>query len=364
MKILVTGGAGMIGSHAAMHWAHQGHQVTVLDNLARSRLFGVDRDSVEHTWHLLGQQAGIRLVLGDVRLAADIEEALADGVDVVLHAAGQPGVGFSLRQPAEDFSINAFGTLQVLERVRQQSPQAAVLFCSTNKVYGGNVNALALRETPRRYALADGEAGVRESMPLDLTGHTPYGVSKLAADLYVQEYAHAFGIRTGVFRMSCIYGTRQFGFEDQGWVAHFAISTILGRPITIYGDGKQVRDVLFIDDLVRAFDAFLASAVPHAVLNLGGGPAHTTSLLELLDLLEAQTGKRSPVTYAGWRPSDQKAYVSDITRARTMLGWEPQVPFVKGLTQMIAWVEHHRDLLDEPSGPMAVSEPVPRALSA
>ena len=344
MNILVTGGAGMVGSHAAEYWAGKGHTVTVLDNLMRSKLFGWPRESVEYNWRLLGQRKGIRLLKGDVRNAEDVRKALGDGVDVVLHAAGQPGVGFSIEHPEEDFAINALGTLQVLEATRQRCPRAVVLYCSTNKVYGTNVDALPLAEKDSRYAFSDGVAGISEQLSVDFAGHTPYGVSKLAGELYVQDYAYTYGMRTAVFRMSCIYGTRQFGFEDQGWVAHFAISTILGRPITIYGNGKQVRDALFVDDLIDAFDRFVASPVKHGVFNIGGGPTQTVSLQELLDELERLTGKRSPVTYAGWRPSDQKVYISDVRKLHQTLQWAPRIGFPEGLGRLVTWVQEHREL--------------------
>ncbi len=339
----------MVGSHAAEHWASQGHQVTVLDNLMRSQLFGSQRESVEYNWRTLQELSGIRLIRGDVRYAEDLEEALEGGVDVVLHAAGQPGVGFSVQDAGEDFSINALGTLQVLEALRQRSPEAAFLYCSTNKVYGTNVEKIALVEKPTRYAF-EGLTGVSENLGIDHAGHTPYGVSKLSGDLYVQDYAYTYGMRTAVFRMSCIYGTRQFGFEDQGWVAHFVISTLLGRPLTIYGDGKQVRDVLYVEDLVRAFDAFIASKLSSAVFNIGGGSNNTVSLLELLDLLEELTGKRSRVSFQDWRPSDQKVYISDLEKITRQLGWHPRVSFRQGLSRLIAWVKEQAELFeDEPA---------------
>lgn len=344
MRILVTGGAGMVGSHAAESWASQGHDVTVLDNLMRSRLFEWPKESVEYNWRLLGELPRIRQVLGDIRSAEDVRRAVGDGVDAVLHAAAQPGVGFSIRNPQEDFSINALGTLQVLETVRQVSPNAAFLYCSTNKVYGTNVDQLALKEQATRYVFADGVAGVSEAMSVDLAGHTPYGVSKLAGEFYVQDYAHTFGMRTGVFRMSCIYGTRQFGFEDQGWLAHFTVSTLLDRPITLYGNGKQVRDVLYVTDLVRAFDRFLAGTQRHGVYNIGGGPGSTLSLLELLEELHRLLGRKPPIQLADWRPSDQRVYVSDIRKAATELQWSPQVSVREGIQRLVEWVTNHQEL--------------------
>ena len=344
MRILVTGGAGMVGSHAAERWAAAGHEVVVLDNLMRSTLFKSARESVEYNWRHLETLKRVRLVKGDVRNAKDVEQVLEPSMDVILHAAGQPGVGFSIEDPREDFSINALGTLQVLETARRRCPKAVVLYCSTNKVYGTNVDTLSLAEQSTRYVFGDGLAGVSESLSVDHSGHTPYGVSKLAGELYVQDYAHTYGMRTGVFRMSCIYGPRQFGFEDQGWVAHFAISTILGRPLTIYGDGKQVRDVLYVDDLIEAFDQFIASGLPHGLFNVGGGPTQTTSLLELLDRLEQMTGKRSPVRFHDWRPNDQRVYISDVSRLRQALGWQLRIGFQEGLERLVQWVQDRQTL--------------------
>jgi len=342
MKILVTGGAGMVGSHAAEFWAGQGHEVTVLDNLARSTLFGSSKESVESTWRFLETQPRIRRVKGDIRDPADVRQALGEGVDAVLHAAAQPGVGFSIQHPQEDFSINALGTLQVLEATRQISPKAVFLYCSTNKVYGTNVDRLPIKEAATRYGFADGTVGVSESMSVDLAGHTPYGVSKLTGELYAQEYASTFGMRTAVFRMSCIYGPRQFGFEDQGWLAHFVISALLKRSLTIYGNGKQVRDALYVTDLIDAFDRCLRTPKAGGVYNIGGGSAQTLSLLELIEHLQQLLKIRLRVQCSAWRPSDQRVYISDLGKVTRELGWQPRVPVVQGLSQIVAWVREHQ----------------------
>jgi CDP-paratose 2-epimerase len=337
----------MVGSHVAEHFARRGDTVVVLDNLIRSTLFGASHPSVEFNWKYLGGVDSIRLIKGDVRNRADVEAAVGDGVDAVVHAAGQPGVGYSIQHPEEDFTINAQGTVTVLEVLRQRSPKAAVVYCSTNKVYGEHVGNVPLKEEPTRYAF-DGLRAVPVEMPTDLTPHTPYGVSKLAGELYVQEYAHTYGLRTGVFRMSCIYGTRQFGFEDQGWVAHFMIAAVLGRPLTIYGDGKQVRDVLYVADLVAAFERFITGSVRHGVYNIGGGPMRTLSLRELVQWLERRFHRRLSIRYADWRPSDQRVYISDLTKVGRDLGWAPQVEVPEGLERLAAWVEEHQGLW--PSG--------------
>jgi len=201
-----------------------------------------------------------------------------------------------------------------------------------------------LEEQPTRWAFGSKHAGgIDEHFSIDLCEHTPYGCSKLTGDLYMQDYAHLYGIKTGVFRMSCIYGTRQFGMEDQGWVAWFTIAALSGKPITIYGDGKQVRDLLWVDDLIGAYRAFLGSNHTHGVFNMGGGPENTLSLLELLALLETRASDIS-VSYADWRPSDQKVYVSNIDKARQELGWKPHITPQEGVERLAAWVAANRSL--------------------
>lgn len=342
-RILVTGGAGLVGSHTAEYYAKRGNEVIVLDNLMRSQLFGYNKKSVEYNWNYLARYKNIERIKGDVRNEKDVLRAIGKGMDVVIHTAGQPGVPLSVRIPKEDFDINAFGTLNVLECLRQESKDAIFIYCSTNKVYGENVDKIPLKEKETRY-IYQGIEGVSEQMPIDHTGHTPYGVSKYIGDIYTQEYAHMYGMKTAVFRMSCIYGTRQFGFEDQGWVAWFIIATLLNKPITIYGSGKQVRDLLYIDDLVQAYDKFVESDLRHAVFNIGGGSENTVSLLEFLDILEKETGKRSKIIYSDWRPSDQKVYISDIFKIKKGLSWEPNVSPKEGIKSLINWVGEHKDI--------------------
>lgn len=343
MRVLVTGGAGLVGSHVAEYYATRGKEVIVLDNLMRSQLFGYDKKSVEYNWNWLKQYQNIRLIKGDVRNEEDVNRAIGQGVNVVIHTAGQPGVPLSIRIPKEDFSINAFGTLNVLERVRKICPEAAFVYCSTNKVYGENVDEILLEEKESRY-IYKGIKGVSEKMSVDLTGHTPYGASKYVGDLYVQEYARIYGMKTAVFRMSCIYGTRQFGFEDQGWVAWFIIAALLHKPITIYGDGKQVRDLLYVDDLVKAYDSFIFSDIKHGVWNIGGGPENTTSLLEFIDFLQKETVRKIDITFSDWRASDQKVYISDLRKIKKDLRWEPHVSPIDGYRTLLPWVRENLDL--------------------
>lgn len=250
----------------------------------------------------------------------------------------------SLNNPRTDFEINALGTFNVLEVARLYDP--AVVFISTNKVYGENANKIPVRANAERYSFADKRytKGIPETFPVDLYGHSPYGCSKLAADKYTQDYAQTYGLKTGVFRMSCIYGERQFGVEDQGWVAWFVIATLAGKPVTIYGDGKQARDILYIEDLVMAFDAFLNSKLKHSVLNIGGGHENTLSLLELVDLIKILAGKRPEITFSSWRPADQKVYVSYISKAMELLSWKPLVKPREGVRKLIRWVFQNLNL--------------------
>lgn len=342
-RVLITGGAGLVGSHSAEYYAKKGDEVIALDNLMRSQLFGYDKKSVEYNWHYLARYKNIKRIKGDVRNQKDVYKAIGKGVDAVIHTAGQPGVPLSVRIPREDFDINAFGTLNVLECLRQKSPQATFIYCSTNKVYGENVDKIPLCEKQTRYVYK-GTKGVSEQMPIDHTGHTPYGVSKYVGDIYTQEYAHIYGMKTAVFRMSCIYGTRQFGFEDQGWVAWFIIATLTNKPITLYGNGKQVRDLLYADDLVVAYDKFIESNLKHAVFNIGGGVENTTSLLEFLDFLKQELGKKPKITFSLWRPSDQKVYISDISKVKKTLNWKPKINPQTGFRKLIDWTKKELDI--------------------
>ena len=345
MRILVTGGAGLVGSHVAEYYAKKKADVVVLDNLMRSRLFGYDKKSVEFNWNYLKQYRNIELIKGDVRNSKDVEKAIGKGVDAVIHTAGQPGVPLSCRIPLEDFDINAFGTLNVLEALRRKSKKASFIYCSTNKVYGENVDKIQLVEKKTRFVYKN-MPGVSEAMSIDLTGHTPYGASKYVGDIYTQEYAHIYGMKTAVFRMSCIYGTRQFGFEDQGWVAWFVIANLLKKPITIYGNGKQVRDLLYVDDLVEAYDKFLRGKVNHAVFNIGGGPEYTTSLLEFIAAIEEATGTKMRCEFSHWRPSDQKVYISDIQKVSKELKWFPKKRPRRGTDLLLGWARENIKLFE------------------
>jgi CDP-paratose 2-epimerase len=342
-RLLVTGGAGFIGSHAAEYFATRGYTVRVVDNLSRARLLKHGDRHATANWEFLRSRGDIELIRGDVR-DADVAANVTADVDVILHAAAQTAVTTSVTDPDPDFSSNAIGTFRILEAARRSGRKPVIVYCSTNKVYGENVNAVPIVEQARRYAFG-GEytKGIPETFSIDRCEHTPYGCSKLTGDLYVQDYAHLYGLRTAVFRMSCIYGTRQFGVEDQGWLAWFTIAALTGQPITIFGDGRQVRDVLWVHDLVLAYERFIESDVPHGVFNLGGGPSFTLSLLELLDILSSHLGRPIEPSFADWRPSDQKVYVSDVRHVKDVLGWTPTTSPEAGVARLIAWVETNRE---------------------
>ena len=285
----------------------------------------------------------VRFVQADIRDAAAMQ-AVITGHQVVYHLAGQVAVTTSVQDPRSDFEINALGTLNVLEAARLAPEPPIVFFASTNKVYGG-METVAVVEEATRYRYRDLPAGVPEHQLLDF--HSPYGCSKGAADQYVRDYARIYGLKTVVFRQSCIYGPRQFGVEDQGWAAHFAIAALLGRPITIYGDGKQVRDMLYVDDLIVAYMAALERIdhVKGRIYNIGGGPQNALSIwAEFGPVLSRLVGREITVRYGDWRPGDQPVYISDITLAKRELDWQPQVLVYEGIERMVGWIREHLDL--------------------
>ena len=348
MKIFITGGAGFIGSHAAEYYARRGDEVVVYDNLSRMTLLGKSSNAFLYNWEYLGQFKNVKLVKGDIldfeMLVEHIEYS-----DVIIHTAGQTGVTISYEDPILDFNINALGTLNVLEAARRLSKAPTVIYCSTNKVYGTNVNRLKLIEEKQRYRFSEKKYsnGIDESFSVDHCERSPYGCSKMTGELYMQDYSSHYGIRTGIFRMSCIYGPRQMGVEDQGWLAWFSAATMNQKEIAIYGDGKQVRDVLYIDDLIAAYDAFIHKTDSSGVFNMGGGIQNTISLIELLEQLEKIIGKKSPLSFNEWRPNDQKVYISDIQKAQRELGWNPKVSVVKGVENLVGWVSDRQDLFRE-----------------
>jgi CDP-paratose 2-epimerase len=336
-RFLVTGGAGFIGSNLTHRLASEGHEVTILDSLARP---GVEANLA---WLTATHGARIRHLRADIRDARAVEDAVRD-VAAVFHFAAQVAVTTSLSDPRADFDINIGGTFTLLEALRRRGGRVPVVFASTNKVYG-DLSDVALELSKGAYQPVSAELrqhGIAEDRRLDF--HTPYGCSKGAADQYVLDYARSFGLPAAVLRMSCIYGPRQRGTEDQGWVAHFLISAREGRPISLYGDGYQVRDVLEVSDCV---DAYIACArnmprVAGRAFNLGGGPANAVSLRQLIAEIELLLGKRVEVGFSDWRAGDQRYYVSDTRRAREALGLKPALGWKQGLRRLAAWLEAER----------------------
>ncbi|HEY8564627.1 MAG TPA: SDR family NAD(P)-dependent oxidoreductase [Beijerinckiaceae bacterium] len=337
--VLVTGGAGFIGSNLADRLARDGHDVIVFDALARP---GVEANLA---WLRRRYADRIDARIGDIRDEAAVQDAARD-VKAVFHMAAQVAVTTSLVDPREDFDINVRGTLNVLDALRRRDEPVPLVFASTNKVYG-DLADVALERTNAAYLPLDRavrDAGVSEARPLDF--HTPYGCSKGAADQYVLDYARSFGVPTCVLRMSCIYGPRQMGTEDQGWVAHFLIRALMGEPIAIYGDGLQVRDVLDVSDAVEAYLAAWAriDAVQGQAFNLGGGPSNAVSLRQVLDYIEELVGRPVRCSYSEWRAGDQRYYVSDTRRATRALGLPKPTPWRIGVAALARWLEAERGL--------------------
>ena len=340
MKVFITGGAGFIGCNLANHHLRQGHQVIIFDNLSRKGT------ATNLAWLQENYDDKLTFIRGDIRDFDALQTAVPSDMDRLYHMAGQVAVTTSVVDPREDFEINALGTLNVLEAVRTIAPHAIVFYASTNKVYG-SMEGIAVVEEEKRYRYSDLPFGISEEQPLDF--HSPYGCSKGCGDQYVRDYARIYGLRTVVFRQSCIYGTRQFGIEDQGWVAHFCIAARLGRQISIYGTGKQVRDVLWIDDLVAAYESAAAhiDIAAGQIYNIGGGPENTMSIwTEFGPLLEKLAGHPIPVTYSDWRPGDQPVYISDIRKAEQELGWHPLVSMPAGIERLWKWIDANPDLFD------------------
>lgn len=338
LNYFVTGGAGFIGSNYAYRLIERGENVTIFDNLSRA---GAPRN-LKWLQDTFGANA-FNLVIGDIRDAAQLVVSAREA-DVIVHLAGQVAVTTSVVKPREDFEINALGTFNVLEAARLNERNPIFLYSSTNKVYGG-MDDVKVIERNGRWEYEDLPFGAPESQPLDF--HSPYGCSKGAGDQYVRDYHRIYGLRSVVLRQSCIYGPRQFGVEDQGWVAWMIIAAQTGKPISIYGDGKQIRDLLHVYDLNDAYDAVIANIekVQGEVFNLGGGAENTMSIwTEFGPRLEALLGRPISVAHGDWRPGDQKVFVADIRKAQKMLDWNPKYSVERGVAQLFDWVSQNKQL--------------------
>jgi len=339
MRVLIIGGAGFIGVNAAHAFLKRGDQVAILDNLSR---LGT---SSNLEW--LKTQGSFDFVKADICNEQEVHDFISSytDADAILHLAAQVAVTTSVKDPKNDFYVNALGTFHVLEAMRktQFQKKPLLIYASTNKVYG-KLSDVQVSEHEDHYAFTDLKDGISEDRPLDL--YSPYGCSKGAGDQYVLDYSRIYGLRTTSFRQSCIYGYRQFGIEDQGWVAWFTIATQLEKPLTIYGNGKQVRDVLFIDDLIGAYMKAIddPDAVNGKAYNIGGGPSSSLSLLQLIKMLEKLSGGQIKPKYGEWRPGDQHLYISDIRRLQKDIGWSPKIMPQEGVKRLHAWVSENSEL--------------------
>lgn len=339
-RILITGGAGFIGSNLANRLLTEGHNLTILDNLSRSGC----ESNIAWLKESHGADA-FRLIHADLTDFDAVKRAV-EGAERIYHLAGQVAVTTSVKDPRKDFEDNALGTFNVLEAARQVADKPILLYASTNKVYGG-MEEVKVVEEETRYRYADLPYGIPETQNLDF--HSPYGCSKGAGDQYVRDYARIFGLRSVVVRQSCIYGYRQFGIEDQGWLAWFIIAVLKQRKISIFGNGKQVRDVLFIDDLLDAYEKIVQNidSVAGQIYNIGGGADNTISIwVEFSPILEELFGRPIHVTYGDWRPGDQPVYISDIRKAERELGWRPQISVKEGTRRLFEWIKDNQPLFE------------------
>jgi CDP-paratose 2-epimerase len=337
-KHIVIGGAGFIGINCAQRLQADDQQVVVVDDLSRH--------GTQANLDWLGEQGEFTFIKADIRVSEAMDALFAEHGDCesVIHLAGQTAVTKSVQQPREDFEINALGTFNILDALRRAEIKPLLIYASSNKVYG-ELEGLAVEERDTRYAFRGLPYGVPETQALDF--HTPYGCSKGAGEQYILGFARIYDIPAVVFRQSCIYGLRQLGVEDQGWLAWFVIAAQLGRPITVYGNGKQLRDILFVDDLIEAYLRAIErkDVAAGKVYNIGGGPANTVSIWrEFGPILEELKGAPVATEQAEWRPGDQPAYISDVRRVQTELGWRPKVAVHDGVGRLYDWVADNSDL--------------------
>ncbi|WP_457559330.1 NAD-dependent epimerase/dehydratase family protein [Candidatus Harpocratesius sp.] len=372
-RILITGGLGFIGSNLAQYFADKGNCVICIDNLSRPgpnfieslqnlirngsvfNINNVDSSEIPFNLRFLSQNyPQVKIYLENLCNSMEIKRIItSERPTIIIHAAGQTSAIDSIVNPLNDFQDNVVGLINVLEAVRQCSHPPIFLFLSTNKVYGTKINQSLIEEDQNRYTLIDPPNGFSEDFGIDQTKHTPYGVSKLAGDLYIQEYCRTYNIRAGIFRMSCIYGPQQFGFEGQGWISHLVIQALLNKPITIFGNGKQVRDILYISDLISLVEHFINHvksnysqfrsnfSIKPLIFNVGGGLSNSVSLREVLDIISRDLNEPLHIDYDSTRDGDQKVYISDISKVSRVLDWKPQISPKIGIHNVIEWTKAH-----------------------
>lgn len=339
-RILITGGAGFIGINAVSYYLKIGYEVLILDNFSRKG------SSINIDWIKKNKSEKLRIITAEIKSDQKKIDDAVKNVDIILHLAGQVAVTSSVIDPRNDFEINALGTLNLLEAVRNSGNNPIFIYTSTNKVYG-ELKDYKILEKKTRYEFKNLQHGVSEERSLDF--HSPYGCSKGTADQYVRDYNRIYGLNTIVFRQSCIYGPRQFGMEDQGWVAWFIIALIQNKDITIYGNGKQVRDLLYVEDLIPAYDlaAKNISKTRGQIYNIGGGYKNTISVwLEFKPILEKLFKRKIDVKFSNWRPGDQPIFVSDIRKAREDFGWEPKIKVEDGIKKLYEWVSENKQIFN------------------
>ncbi|MEM4230366.1 MAG: GDP-mannose 4,6-dehydratase [Candidatus Pacearchaeota archaeon] len=338
-NVLVIGGAGFIGINSAAYFLKKNDKVVIFDNFSRE---GSKKNIAWLKKEFRGK--GLNIVEGDIRYDVKKLKKFIKETDLILHLAAQVAVTTSVENPREDFEINALGTFNVLETVRKSGNNPVLIYSSTNKVYGG-LEDLKIVEGKTRYFFKNLPNGVSEERGLDF--HSPYGCSKGIADQYVRDYARIYGLNTIVFRQSCIYGPHQFGVEDQGWVAWFIIALLKGKKITIYGDGKQVRDLLYVDDLVKAYDlaAKNIKKTKGQIYNIGGGTENTISIwFDFKPILEKLFRRKIEPEFSDWRPGDQPIYVSNIKKAKRDFGWEPKIRVEEGIRKLFDWASSNKEI--------------------
>ena len=335
--MLITGGLGFIGINAALTLGSK-HEIFIIDNFSRK--------GTTENYNNLQNKAKFTFWNKDIRNYFELEDIFKrNKFDVVIHLAGQVAVTSSFKNPREDFEINCLGTFNILDCIRKFSPDSVLLYSSTNKVYGDFKSKI--KENDTRYSYADGSLGIDETQQLDF--YSPYGCSKGAADQYVRDYHRMYGLKTVVLRQSCIYGPNQFGIEDQGWVSWFSIASLFDKKITIYGNGKQVRDVLHVNDLIQLYIDIInnINICNGEIYNVGGGSENTLSLLELLYSLRIKLNKNIQYNFSEWRPGDQKIYVSDIKKIKNDINWEPKFNVDTGLNIMLDWIIKNKEIFQK-----------------